>query len=234
MKLMIAISAAVIVGVSIYGISDKLDTAYQIGLRKTGGWVSSPVVILATALGTVCCLIHVLVSYDTITIPEMLTDMIIIVGMGILSITDYYKKTVPNKIILILLVIWLVITGVWFLTDYVFPQNAADAANQGSISTQPLLGHIGWSVIGAVVAGLIFLLCYVISKGKLGAGDVKLSAVMGLYLTAMKVIGAILYGCIICLIVSLVLVFRKKLTMKDGIPFVPFLYLGTVITFLIV
>ena len=57
--------------------------------------------------------------------------------------------------------------------------------------------------------------------------------VMGLYLTGQRIIGAIFYGALLCCVYSLIQMGRKKLGLKDGVPIVPFLYLGTLITLLI-
>ena len=67
----------------------------------------------------------------------------------------------------------------------------------------------------------------------MGAGDVKLALVMGLYLTGEYVVGAVFYGCIASAAYSLVQLARKKLSRKDTIPFVPFLYLGLIIRYLV-
>ena len=87
---------------------------------------------------------------------------------------------------------------------------------------------------------LVFLLLFwsagvsmLLSKGQLGAGDVKLVFVMGLYLPGERIIGAVFYGTLICCVYSVLLLIRKKITRKDGVPMTPFLYLGTIITYII-
>ena len=67
----------------------------------------------------------------------------------------------------------------------------------------------------------------------MGAGDVKLSLLMGLYLSVEYVVGAIVYGCLVGAVYSIVQLLRKKLSRKDMIPFVPFLYAGLIIRYLI-
>ena len=66
-----------------------------------------------------------------------------------------------------------------------------------------------------------------------GGGDVKLAFVMGLYLTGERIMGALFYGTVLCCIYSIVQLIRKKLTLKNGVPMTPFLFLGTFITLLI-
>ena len=88
-------------------------------------------------------------------------------------------------------------------------------------------------LLGLIFCLIVFGLGYLLSRGSMGAGDVKLSFVMGLFLTGDHVTSAILYGCVISAIYSLVQMARKKITRKDTLPFVPFLYLGVVVRYLI-
>lgn len=55
---------------------------------------------------------------------------------------------------------------------------------------------------------------------------------MGLCLPAGYVTAAILYGCLAAAVVSIALLLMKKITRKDFIPFVPFLYAGLIIRYL--
>ena len=57
---------------------------------------------------------------------------------------------------------------------------------------------------------------------------------MGLYLTNARVMGAITYGVLACCVYTVVLLIIKKITLKDGIPLVPFLYLGVLLVMLVV
>ena len=88
-------------------------------------------------------------------------------------------------------------------------------------------------VLGVVFCALCFGIGYLLSKRTMGAGDVKLSLLMGLYLTGEYVVGAIVYGCLVGAIYSLIQLARKKVTRKDAIPFVPFLYAGLIIRYFI-
>jgi len=54
-----------------------------------------------------------------------------------------------------------------------------------------------------------------------------------LYLTGERIMGALFYGTVLCCIYSIVQLIRKKLTLKNGVPMTPFLFLGTFITLLI-
>lgn len=139
-----------------------------------------------------------------------------LIGMTIFCMTDYWERIVPNKILLLWLMIFGILVGMWGLQDL-----------EGFRQELPSI------ILGFVFCLISFGLGYIIGRGSMGAGDVKLSIIMGLFLTGEYVVGAILYGCIISAFYSLVQIMRKKLTRKDTIPFVPFLYIGLIIRYMI-
>lgn len=137
---------------------------------------------------------------------------IILVGMTVFCMTDLWEHVVPNKILLILLLLFLIAAGIQALRDV-----------DGLTELFPSM------VLGVLFCALCFGLGYLFSRKSMGAGDVKLSLVMGLFLTGEYVVGAVLYGCLVSAGYSVVQMLRKKLSRKDVIPFVPFLYIGLVI-----
>lgn len=144
----------------------------------------------------------------------MLTIMLY--GMTILCMTDYWEKVVPNRILLLWLMIWILLTGIYGVHDM-----------------NRMLYHMFGVILGVVFCMLSFGFCYLISKGSMGAGDVKLAVIMGMYLTGDYVVGAVFYGCILSAVFSVWMLMRGKITRKDYIPFVPFLYMGVVMRYLI-
>ena len=135
-----------------------------------------------------------------------------VAGTAVLSTTDMLLHKVPNKILIILLLCWMGMVGTMLFTNV-----------YRAMETVFFYG------MSAIIAGVIFIVTYFISQRKLGMGDVKLSLIMGLFLGNNMIIGAILYGTVLCCVFSVVQVIRKKLSMKDGVPLVPFLYLGSLI-----
>lgn len=147
---------------------------------------------------------------------EMMLQYILICAMSVFALADAEHHFISNKLLLALLLAWLGITGLAII-----------------FATQYGLALMFSSFLGAIAGGLIFLLCFLLSRGQLGAGDVKLAFVMGLYLTGDRIIGAVFYGVILCCVYSIVQMLRKKIGVKDGVPLAPFLYLGQLITYFI-
>lgn len=217
MKMISSCLGAVIVTASYYAVICVMNAKYGLGMSKKKYGISSGI---AAAVGAVTFFSTIFIAY--VRLPEegiwrYLLTMVLIGGMSVAAITDQKGKIVPNRFLLFLLMVWAVIVGVGVMVD---------TANGTELLFRALAGGI--------VGGLIFLLCYLLSGKQLGAGDVKLAFVMGLYLTGQRIIGAIFYGVVFCCIYSLVQMCRKKLGLKDGVPLVPFLYLGTLITFFII
>lgn len=151
-------------------------------------------------------------SFDDIRFDLM---YIILAVMTVLFFTDFWEHKVPNRIILVSLLLWAIIVGAGFI-----------------FNMQYMLGLVFEYCIGFLFCAISFGLCYIISHEKLGAGDVKLALLMGLCLPAGYVTAAILYGCLAAAVVSVVLLLLKKIKRKDFIPFVPFLYTGLIIRYL--
>ncbi len=137
-------------------------------------------------------------------------------GMTVVCITDYRERIVPNRVLLLMLVV-----SVWII------------GFQGVRDMDAVLRVLPSIVLGFLFCLLSFGMGYFFSRGNMGAGDVKLALVLGILLTGEYVVGAILYGCIAAAVYSIIQMIRKKLTRKDMIPFVPFLYIGLIIEYFV-
>lgn len=162
-------------------------------------------------------LIRLWFAFDKPSFANIQFDLmyILLTVITVLFFTDLWEHKVPNRIILISLLLWASIVGAGFILNMHY-----------------MLGLVFEYGIGFLFCAISFGLCYIISQGKLGAGDVKLALIMGMCLPAGYVTAAILYGCLAAAVVSIVLLLLKKITRKDFIPFVPFLYAGLIIRYL--
>ncbi len=88
------------------------------------------------------------------------------------------------------------------------------------------------NVISGLGAFMFFLLLFVFTGGKgMGFGDVKLAFLLGLVLGFPKILLSLYLAFLTGAIIGLILIlWRKKASIKDAIPFAPFLITGSVIT----
>lgn len=96
---------------------------------------------------------------------------------------------------------------------------------------------VGMSLLADLIAAaallLAALLCSVCIKNSIGFGDIKLFAVMGLFLGLERIWGAIFTSLIISFVIALTLLIIGKKSRKDVIPFGPALAIGTYLSLLL-
>ena len=85
------------------------------------------------------------------------------------------------------------------------------------------------ALLGLVVGGGLLLLVAVISRGAMGGGDIKLFAVIGLFLGLEKTIVALFLTFLLGGIAGIILIATKIKSRKDYIPFGPFIGIGAFI-----
>jgi leader peptidase (prepilin peptidase) / N-methyltransferase len=91
-----------------------------------------------------------------------------------------------------------------------------------------LPGGVGWrsSLTGLMVASALFSIIILASRGGMGAGDMKLGAMLGTFLGWKLVLLAILVAVFTGGALAIVLLLSGRKGRKDPIPFGPFLALG--------
>lgn len=100
-------------------------------------------------------------------------------------------------------------------------------------------GHIynkeplGYPLISALAAFGTFLLIHIVSRGKLGMGDCKYTAIIAFQFGYYFWLHSTIYTSIIALIISGILLLTKKIDTKTPIPFMPFLVSGWVLNYFI-
>ena len=84
-----------------------------------------------------------------------------------------------------------------------------------------------------IAAGAIFLatvLCKICIKNSIGAGDIKLFLVMGLFLSLDGIWAAMLFSLVVCFFQVIFLLATKRKTRKDSIAFGPAVTIGTLLS----
>ena len=135
-------------------------------------------------------------DHTTLLIKAIISSILIAI-----SVIDIKTKKIPNFLILIFMLVWIVIASLKLIDT----------------ST---------SVYGFAVGGLLLYITALATNDDIGGGDVKLVAVSGLYLGFPGIMYATLYGFGVVALISLVLI---KLNKKDYIPLGPFISLGIII-----
>ncbi len=86
------------------------------------------------------------------------------------------------------------------------------------------------ALLGFSAAFISLLALALVSRGGMGGGDIKLAAVIGVYLGWPNGITAVLLGCLLAGLAGLILILLRLKSRKDLIPFGPFLAVGALIT----
>jgi len=121
------------------------------------------------------------------------------------TLTDLERRVIPNKVLLPAAVLGVLIAAV---------------GDPGSLPER--------AIAAAAAGGVLFLVVLAYPKG-MGLGDVKLTAVMGLYL-GRNVAPAVLVALLVGSLVGLAMIARQgPAARKQAIPFGPFLALGGVV-----
>jgi len=136
---------------------------------------------------------------------EIALGLVLVTTVVAVSLTDLEQRIIPNKILLVAALIGLAIAAVGDPAS--LPERA----------------------IAAVAAGGVFFVAALAYPHGMGLGDVKLAAVMGLFLgrdVAVAIVVALLAGSV----VGLAMIARRgSAARKQAIPFGPFLALGSVV-----
>ena len=136
---------------------------------------------------------------------EIAIDMVFVAMLAAVTLTDLEQRIIPNRILLAGAIICVAI----------------------AVPTDP--GGLAERAIAAAAAGGLLLLAALAYPKGMGLGDVKLAAVMGLFL-GRSVAPAIFVALLAGSVVGLALIARHGAAgRKMAIPFGPFLALGGVV-----
>lgn len=137
-------------------------------------------------------------------------------GVACMSITDIKKKKIPNALSLLLLVIRCFFIAWGILINHDDPKHV-----------------ILSSLVGMLFGGAFIFVCMIISKGGIGAGDLKLFAVIGLYFGLPGLIQIMVYSLVLSAIWAIGLLCSHKAKMKSTLPMAPFILAGLTVYYIL-
>ena len=136
-----------------------------------------------------------------------IADWIIFLLLGMCSVSDARKKTMPA----VLLIIFSVVVVGFALLD-----NGVSARFRA----------------GGLFMGIMFLLISRCSREAIGYGDSWLILLLGIYLGYLRALGVLFVASVLAGVVSIFFLWKRGWKKKSTLPFVPFLsisYLGAMI-----
>ncbi|RYD04340.1 hypothetical protein N752_13280 [Desulforamulus aquiferis] len=162
-----------------------------------------PLVELATGSLYVTALWKWGVGWETLAMLVFFSMLLVV------TVIDLYHQIIPNRVLLV--------SGVLGL-PLIYLQS---------------LEILKTGTIGFFVAGALLFIIALVSKGGMGGGDIKLAAVMGMFLGLKLVMVALFLAFLIGGIIGIILLATGQRGRKDPIPFGPFLALGSLIAALV-
>ena len=175
--------------------------------------------------------------YDTSLLPYLM--MIIWSGvlfsLLVMSVIDFRERLIPDGVN-----IFIVVSGFFLIiSEYFYPVSmSSEVGGRSLLGNYALIfpggtnfpwNHLFGALFGLVLFGGLFLL----SRGRgIGFGDVKLAGAIGFFMGYPDAALALVSSFIIGALFSLILIGLKLKTMKDFIPFGPFMALATVLIYL--
>ena len=185
--------------------------------------------------------IFVLVPYNLLPAHPLLpapyffifTWILVLLALLLMSIIDFHHRIIPDSINVFIAVIGLIFIVYKYFSGFQVKE-ISGGSFLGSYSLLfPFGGQFPLHHLIGLVFGFLFLgTLFVISGGRgMGFGDVKLAAALGLFMGWPDVGLALLLAFITGAILSLVLIFLRRKTIKDYVPFGPFIALGATLVF---
>ncbi len=141
---------------------------------------------------------------------------VLISGLVMIGVIDRKQMVIPNAILLALLGIRVV--GI-----------AGEIIVDGARWNEVLIS----AVFGVVLGTVIFILIRLFNRSSIGMGDIKLFAIIGLYIGSGSVLQALFITSVFSLIYGVIQIARHTITKKDTMSFGPFIAAGTILVMIL-
>ena len=156
------------------------------------------------------CVTAALFSYSFIMFGysvELIIALLLISMLMIVFVSDVTYMVIPNKVLLFFLSLFM------FIHIFMFPDSFLMA------------------VFGAFIGYSLIALIILLSRGGMGAGDMKLFGVLGFILGWKYVLVTFFIAVFIGGTLSVIYLLRKKIKKNEAIPFGPYIVIGALMTF---
>lgn len=138
---------------------------------------------------------------------EMITALLLVSMLIIIFVSDIRYMMIQNKVLLFFLPFFIILRIIEPLDPW-------------------------WSPIaGAVAATALLALIIVVSRGGMGAGDMKLFGVLGIVLGLRDVLLAFFFACLIGAVVGILLMAFKLIKRQQPVPFGPSIVFGALLAY---
>lgn len=147
------------------------------------------------------------------SVLKILRYLVLYIALYVIAWIDGKTKIIPNKILLTLMSVRTIILVV-------------ECIVYRDLWLTFLMTFAG----GLLIGGGVFLCCYLITRGSVGAGDVKLFGVLGYYFGTSAIFTNIFLTVVCSAFYSIIQLILKRKGLKEEIPFAPFVFVGTLVT----
>lgn len=174
------------------------------------------------------------IIHDSLFIIQASLWLLIFILFLLLSIIDFRNYVIPDSINLSLAGLGIILAGLSQISDYGFKISDFDFSFLGHYSM--LFGQIEniWSnrFSAALLAAVFFGAIIILTRGRgMGWGDFKLAGALGLIFGWPDILLIFILAFIVGAIAVAPLLLRKQKTMKDVVPFGPFIIIGASLIF---
>lgn len=138
---------------------------------------------------------------------ELALTLVLTSLLFILTMSDLAYMLIPNKILLFFLPIALIVRYLSPLENWYNP------------------------IIGGIVGFVLLFVIFLASRRGMGAGDVKLFGLLGIFLGPLHVVIALFVSAFVGSVIGLTLLGMGRVKRKQPIPFVPSIAIGTLLTY---